>query len=130
MRIILNVLSLTTSVCFKKLLFSITFEIINMSTLPKFIMVIIQLITMQYILIVLTFFSSSVSVQRRFNGRLPLVVSLLQVFHRQHKLDGGEMFAIGFEIFQVCIAYICIALYYNSLIPHVFFKTVKIISEM
>ncbi|VDH97930.1 calpain-2 [Mytilus galloprovincialis] len=51
----------------------------------------------QYILTLHT----DISVQRRFNGRLPVVVSLLQVFQRQHKLDGGEMFAIGFEIFQL-----------------------------
>lgn len=51
----------------------------------------------QYILTLHT----DINVQRRFNGRLPLVVSLLQVFHRQHKLDGGELFAIGFEIFQL-----------------------------
>ncbi|KAH3841202.1 calpain-2 catalytic subunit-like [Dreissena polymorpha] len=40
------------------------------------------------------------TVQRRFNGRLPLVVSLLQVYKRQQKLDGIGLFAIGFEIFQ------------------------------
>ncbi|XP_052796147.1 calpain-8-like [Mya arenaria] len=40
------------------------------------------------------------SVQRRFSGRLPLVVSLLQVYRRQQKLDGIGLFAIGFEIFQ------------------------------
>ena len=44
------------------------------------------------------------NVQRRFNGRLPLVVSLLQVYKRQQKLDGVGLYAIGFEIFQVCIA--------------------------
>lgn len=51
----------------------------------------------QYILTI----HSDINVQRRFNGRLPVVVSLLQVFHRQHKLDGGDMYAIGFEIFQL-----------------------------
>ena len=44
----------------------------------------------------------SATVQRRFNGRLPLVVSLLQVYRRQQKLDGIGLYAIGFEIFQVC----------------------------
>ncbi|KAK3097257.1 hypothetical protein FSP39_008136 [Pinctada imbricata] len=42
-----------------------------------------------------------VSVQRRFNGRLPLVVSLLQVYHRHEKLEGVGLNAIGFEIFQL-----------------------------
>lgn len=40
------------------------------------------------------------SIQRRFSGRLPLVVSLLQVYRRQHKLDGIGLYAIGFEVFQ------------------------------
>ena len=48
--------------------------------------------------------SQSGNVQRRFNGRLPLVVSLLQVYKRQQKLDGVGLYAIGFEIFQVCIS--------------------------
>lgn len=40
-------------------------------------------------------------VQRRFNGRLPLIISLLQVYRRHEKLEGVGLFAIGFEIFQV-----------------------------
>ncbi|OWF52292.1 calpain-9-like [Mizuhopecten yessoensis] len=42
-----------------------------------------------------------VNVQRRFNGRLPLVVSLLQVYRRQDKLEGIGLYAIGFEVFQL-----------------------------
>ena len=45
----------------------------------------------------------SASIQRRFSGRLPLVVSLLQVYRRQHKLDGVGLYAIGFEVFQVTV---------------------------
>lgn len=46
-------------------------------------------------------FVTSVVVQRRFNGRLPLIISLLQVYRRHEKLEGVGLFAIGFEIFQV-----------------------------
>ncbi|KAJ8304739.1 hypothetical protein KUTeg_018322 [Tegillarca granosa] len=42
-----------------------------------------------------------VNVQRRFNGRLPLVMSLMQVYRRYDKLEGVGLYAIGFEIFQL-----------------------------
>lgn len=41
------------------------------------------------------------SVQRRYNGRLPLIVSLMQIYRRYQKLEGEELYAIGFEIFQL-----------------------------
>lgn len=44
---------------------------------------------------------TDVVVQRRFNGRLPLIISLLQVYRRHEKLEGVGLFAIGFEIFQL-----------------------------
>ncbi|XP_061173562.1 calpain-3-like [Saccostrea echinata] len=43
----------------------------------------------------------AVMVQRRFNGRLPLIISLLQVYRRHEKLDSIGLYAIGFEIFQL-----------------------------
>ncbi|XP_071096682.1 calpain-2 catalytic subunit-like [Haliotis cracherodii] len=44
---------------------------------------------------------SDASVQRRYSGRLPLAVALLQVYRRQETLEGGEIHAVGFEIFQL-----------------------------
>lgn len=49
------------------------------------------------------YFMFAVNVQRRFNGRLPLVMSLMQVYRRYDKLEGIGLYAIGFEIFQVRI---------------------------
>ncbi|XP_050400927.1 calpain-9 [Patella vulgata] len=44
---------------------------------------------------------ADISVQRRYNGRLPLAVALQQVYRRQEIVDGKELYAIGFEIFQL-----------------------------
>ncbi|KAL5004233.1 hypothetical protein ScPMuIL_017689 [Solemya velum] len=41
------------------------------------------------------------NIQRRFSGRLPLVISLIQVYKRHQKLDGIGLYAVGFELFQL-----------------------------
>lgn len=45
----------------------------------------------------------TVIVQRRYSGRLPVVISLLQVYKRgtPKATEDDGLYAIGFELFQV-----------------------------
>ncbi|XP_041372886.1 calpain-8-like [Gigantopelta aegis] len=51
----------------------------------------------QYLLILYP----DVNVQRRYSGRLPLAIALMQEYKRSEALTGGELYAIGFEIFYL-----------------------------